>query len=205
MYVIIAGERRFRAAVLCGWTSIACDVKADDIGVGEIAEIQLAENHARKDLNPIELARAFQDVVQKNDYKVRDLARRMGVNETTVTRYVRLLSLPRDVQRRVAKGEISVGVAREAARLNGETAQRAFLEKAIEQGYSATEAQRAASDRKNKRRRSKAQKPKSFTTEYGQITVTPLEGVSMTYEHLESMLTEVIEEVRHRIRNGARW
>ena len=52
-YVLIAGERRYRAAKLCGWTEVKCDVKPDGISKGEVAEIQLAENHARKNLNPI--------------------------------------------------------------------------------------------------------------------------------------------------------
>lgn len=205
-YVIIAGERRFRAAKLCGWKNITCDVKKDDISVGEIAEIQLAENHARKNLNPIELASAFQDVIEKNGYTVRDLAKRVGVNETTVTRYVRMLGLPEDVRKRIADGSIPVGVAREAARLKGEAKQRAFLKKSLEEGLTATQAQRVASGKKVKPSRRKNKQPASqlFDTEFGDV-IARIENVKKpTYQHIEKMLEQAIEEVRLRIRNGIR-
>ena len=128
-YVIIAGERRYRAAKLCGWKEITCDVKPDEITTGEIAELQLAENHARKNLNPIELAKAFQDVIDKNGYTVRELSTRLGVNETTVSRYTRLLNLAEDLQRLVADGTVSAGVAREAARFKDSEKQRDLIQK----------------------------------------------------------------------------
>lgn len=203
-YVIIAGERRYRAARLCGWKTITCDVKPDGIGVGEVAEIQLAENHARKNLNPIELARAFQDVVDKNGYTNRELAKRVGINETTVTRYVRLLSLPTDIQQKIAEGNISVGVAREAARLKTGHEQRNFLKKALSEGYSATDAQRVVS-RKQGRRNKHCRTRKSFSAKYGRVDATVSKVGNQTYEHLEEMLKEALQEVRHRIMHGTRW
>ena len=106
-YIIIAGERRFRAAKLCAWKEIKCDVKPDSISLGDIAEIQLAENLARKNLNAIEMAKAFHDVIEKNGYTARELSKKVGVNETTVIRYVRLLNLPPDLQSQVAAGKNS--------------------------------------------------------------------------------------------------
>ncbi|MCB9924343.1 MAG: ParB/RepB/Spo0J family partition protein [Planctomycetaceae bacterium] len=207
-YIIIAGERRYRAARLCGWERITCDIKADDISEGEIAELQLAENHARKDLNPIELAGAFQDVIDKNGYTVRDLAKRVGVNETTVTRYVRLLGLPEDVKKKVANGKIPIGIAREAARLNGEKEQRSFIEKALRDGLSATDAQKVASGKKatpkKKRKKKSAPAAQVFKTEHGDVTLQLNAVKNPSYDHLAAMLEEALEEVQHRIKNRVR-
>lgn len=206
-YVIIAGERRYRAARLCGWERITCDVKSDDISEGEIAELQLAENHARKDLNPIELAAAFQDVIDKNGYTIRDLSKRVGVNETTITRYVRLLTLPADVKKKLASGKIPVYVAREAARLAGEKKQRAFIEKALREGYSPADVQKAASGKKSparKKRKNSTPAAQSFSTEYGEVTAQPTGLKKPTYEHVAAMLEEALAEVRHRIKNRVR-
>ena len=197
-YIIIAGERRYRAAKLCGWNDMTCDIKPDDISEGEVAEIQLAENHARKNLNPIELARAFKDVLEKNGYTVRDLAKRVGVNETTVTRYVRLLGLPHDVQKEIASGGIPIGIAREAARLDGEQKQREFIQKVINEGYSANEAQRVASGKRWPR---KSKSSKSFSSEFGDVIVNPKCVSKPNYDYCSEMLKLALEEVNHRIRN----
>lgn len=205
-YVIIAGERRFRAAKMCGWKNITCDIKNDDISPGEIAEIQLAENHARKNLNPIELAAAFQDVIDKNGYTVRDLAKRVGVNETTVTRYVRMLGLPQDIQAQIADGSIPVGVAREAARVEGESKQRAFIQEAIKEGFTATQAQKVASGKKPSKKKKKRTTPASqtFSTDYGNVSAN-VQGVKKpTYDHIEQMLEQALDEVRLRIKSGIR-
>lgn len=205
-YVIIAGERRYRAANLCKWKTINCEVKPDNISPGEIAEVQLAENHARKNLNPIELATAFQDVIDKNGYTIRDLAKRVGVNETTVTRYIRMLGLPEDIRQQVAEGSIPVGVAREAARINDEAKQRTFLQKAINEGYSATQAQKAASGKKGepKKRIKSVPAAQIFPTEFGNVTATIKTVKKPSYDHIEQMLEQALEEVRLRIKSGIR-
>ncbi|MEM9409964.1 MAG: ParB/RepB/Spo0J family partition protein, partial [Planctomycetota bacterium] len=154
-YVIIAGERRFRAAKISGWKEIKCDIKPDEITDGEIAELQLTENLSRKDLNPIEKAKAFTDVINKNGYSSRELAKKVGVNETTVSRYVRLLKLPNDIQEQVASGRIPPSIAREAARLSGEGKQREFIDRMMSGNFSADDAQKAASGRKITKRRTK--------------------------------------------------
>ncbi|QDV66078.1 ParB/RepB/Spo0J family partition protein [Crateriforma conspicua] len=174
-YVIIAGERRYRAATILGWKTITCDVRPDDISEGEIAELQLAENHARKNLNPIELAKAFKDVIEKNGYTTRDLAKRVGINETTVMRHIRLLTLDPSVQSDIVAGRISFGVAREAARLKDKEEQAAFIEEARTKGISAAEAQKrvSAATKQRKSGRKKQSKERIFSktikTEAGEV------------------------------------
>lgn len=181
-YVIIAGERRYRAAKLLGWKTITCDVRPDDISEGEIAELQLAENHARKNLNPIELANAFKDVIEKNGYTTKELAKRVGINETTVTRHLRLLTLEPKVQADIATGKVPVGIAREAARLEDKAAQNQFIEEAVEEGISSTEAQKRVSavTKQKKPARKKLPKERVFSktikTEAGEV-IAKIRGV----------------------------
>ena len=208
-YILIAGERRFRAAKLCGWTEIKCDVKPDEISKGEIAEIQLAENQSRKNLNPIELAKAFQDVIQKNGYTVRDLAKRIGINETTVSRYIRMLCLPNDIQLDIAKKKIPIAIAREAARLKSEPEQRAFIKNTMANELSTTDAQKLATKSKKTKRRLNPQRSRSpatqFSTEYGVVYVEIAQLVhNPTFHHVEEALKQAIEEVCLRIKSGIR-
>lgn len=205
-YVIIAGERRFRAAALLGWKRIECRERPETISAAEIAEIQLAENFARRDLNPIELARAFQDVIQKNDWTARELASRLGVNETTITRQLRCLKLPDDIQQQIASGEISRTAAREIARLKTEKDQRALLEQSKREGLKSAEVAAAVSDRRQPRsagrnRRNQTVKPCSLFTEHGRVLIQPDTKERVTYELIEHCLEEALEEVRLRVRN----
>lgn len=130
-YVVIAGERRLRAARLAGFKRIRCDVRDETLADEKVAEIQLAENCAREDLNPIERAQAFSDLTQRFGCTARDLAKRVGVNETTVTRHLKLLLLPDDVQVRVASGEVSYRIAREAARAPDDESRRLAVDAAM--------------------------------------------------------------------------
>ena len=200
-YVIIAGERRFRAAKISGWKEIKCDVKPDDISEGEIADLQLTENLTRKDLNPIEKAKAFSDVIEKNGYTVRELSKKVGLNETTVTRHLRLLSLPVDIQGEVANFKISFSIAREAARIEGEGRQREFIQQMIAGKYSADDAQRIASGRPRRKRQRKRSNTIALVTDYGKVTVNLDSSSNPTYHHIEEMLEQALEEVRVRSKN----
>ena len=208
-YILIAGERRYRAAKICGWAEVKCDVKPDAISKGEIAEIQLAENHSRKNLNPIELAKAFQDVIQKNGYTVRDLAKRIGINETTVSRYIRMLNLPNDIQLDIAKKKIPIAIAREAARLKSEPKQRAFIKNALANELSTTDSQKLATERKKRKRRSKSRTTRNpatqFNTEFGLVSVSVEDSLhNPTFHHVEDALKQALDEVGLRIKSGIR-
>jgi len=209
-YVIIAGERRYRAAKLLGWKRIECRERPEDISAPEIAQIQLAENFARRDLNPIELAKAFQDVMTKHEWTARELSKRLGVNETTVTRQLRFLRLPEDIQRQIAAGEISKTSAREIARLKNEGEQRALLDQSKRAGLKSAEVAAAVSRKQqrsppNAKRRSREQKPCMLFTEHGQVQIKPVTKERVTYDLIERCLEDALEEVRHRKRNSVTY
>jgi ParB family chromosome partitioning protein len=109
-YELIAGERRLRAARECGWREIPVHVV--DYNEQQSFEASLVENLQRADLNPIEKAQGFREYMQLYGVTHDDLARKMGLDRSTITNLVRLLELPPEVQDFVRLGQISNGHAR---------------------------------------------------------------------------------------------
>ncbi len=109
-YRIIAGERRFRAAKIAGLPDIPVYIK--DVKDSKILELALLENLQREDLNAIEIALSYKQLMEELDYTQEQLAERMGKERSTVTNYIRLLKLPPDIQAAVRNGNISMGHAR---------------------------------------------------------------------------------------------
>ena len=110
MLEIVAGERRFRAARRAGLDRIPVIVRnVDDHAMLQMA---LIENLQRRDLNPLEKARAFRDLMHANSWSQEEAAHAVGLGRPTVANFLRLLELPADVQEAVAKGALSMGHAR---------------------------------------------------------------------------------------------
>jgi ParB family chromosome partitioning protein len=109
-FEIIAGERRWRAAQKAGVKELLVVVK--DVSPKSAFELALIENVQREDLNPIELAEAFDRLVKEHGYTQEKLADRIGKDRSTITNVLRLLKLPVRVRQKVAIGELSEGHAR---------------------------------------------------------------------------------------------
>lgn len=109
-YHLIAGERRWRAARLAGLEAVPAIVR--DISDRDALELALTENLLREDLNPMEVARAYESLQHKFGLNHSEIAARLGVNRTTVTNTLRLLRLAPPVQEMIEKGEITSGHAR---------------------------------------------------------------------------------------------
>ena len=109
-YRIIAGERRFRAAKIAGLPDVPVYIR--DTKDSKILELALLENLQREDLNAIEIALSYKQLMEELDYTQDQLAERMGKERSTVTNYIRLLKLPPDIQAAVRNGHISMGHAR---------------------------------------------------------------------------------------------
>ena len=109
-YLIIAGERRYRAAVKAGLEKIPAYIKtaADE----NIAEIALIENIQREDLNAIETALAYQKLIDSNGFTQAELSERVGKKRTTIANYLRLLKLPAEIQVGLKDKRIDMGHAR---------------------------------------------------------------------------------------------
>lgn len=109
-YQIIAGERRFRASQLAGLTTIPAYIRtADDENVMEMA---LVENIQREDLNAMEIALAYQHLLEEYELTQERLSERVGKKRTTIANYLRLLKLPAQIQVALKNREIDMGHAR---------------------------------------------------------------------------------------------
>jgi ParB family transcriptional regulator, chromosome partitioning protein len=120
-YVLIAGERRLRAARLAGKNEVPV-VVMDDGGDKESLELALIENIQRHDLNPIEEATAYSRLIEEFQLTQEEVARRVGRNRSTITNILRLLTLPQALQEDVAAGRISEGHARVLLRVKDDPA-----------------------------------------------------------------------------------
>ena len=110
-FEIVAGERRWRAARLAGLREIPA-VVLEEVADGQMIELALVENVQRQDLDAIEKARAFREMVDRLGLTQEEVAERVGLQRSTVTNHLRLLELPTEVQEAVVAGDITMGHAR---------------------------------------------------------------------------------------------
>lgn len=133
-YELIAGERRWRAAKRAGLTVIPAVVReVDDIASLEQA---LVENLHREDLNPLEEAAAYQQLLDDFGLTHEEVARKVGKSRAAVSNTLRLFQLPPAVQRLVNDGELTAGHARALLGTPDRTFQEALAKKAVNSGYS---------------------------------------------------------------------
>ena len=129
-FVIVAGERRWRAAQRAGLHEVPAIVKEFDLK--QRSEVAIVENIQREDLSPLELAEAYKDLVERFGYRQEDLAQTLGKNRSTITNSMRLLSLPQSVKEKLQKGVLSEGHARLLVGLDeAEKMAESFVEKGV--------------------------------------------------------------------------
>ena len=133
-YQIIAGERRWRASQLAGLATIPAYIRtANDENVMEMA---LVENIQRQDLNSLEIALAYQHLIDSYDLTQERLSERVGKKRTTVANYLRLLKLPAPVQVALQNHDIDMGHARALLALEDPKMQVKFFKDIQQKGYS---------------------------------------------------------------------
>ena len=133
-YQIIAGERRFRASQMAGLTTIPAYIRtADDENVMEMA---LIENIQREDLNSLEIALAYQHLLEQYELTQERLSQRVGKKRTTIANYLRLLKLPAPIQVALQNKEIDMGHARALLTLDDPKTQIKILEEIVKHHYS---------------------------------------------------------------------
>lgn len=141
-FMIIAGERRYRAAHLAGLKTMPAIVRDSDDE--DVLEIALIENIQREDLNPMETARAFKNLMDRFSLSQEELSRKVGKERATVANYLRLLQLPKAVAELVNNGELSMGHARAVLAIEGEREQTRAAKKIVAEGLSVREAEKLA-------------------------------------------------------------
>lgn len=133
-YQLIAGERRLRASKLAGLTEVPVVVR--EIDDGSMLEVALVENIQREDLNPIELAQAYERMQSELGLSHEEIGKRTGKDRSSIANAIRLLRLPAEVQRLLAEHRLSTGHARAILGLPSAEEQIQLAEKAAAQGLS---------------------------------------------------------------------
>lgn len=136
-YMIIAGERRYRAATAAGLVSVPVCVR--ECTPVQIDELSLIENIQREDLNPLEIARAIKKLMDDYGYTQEQAAERIGKARPTVANLLRLMELSEPVQKLVESGRLSAGHARCLVVVADPTMQWALAEKGCDDKLSARE------------------------------------------------------------------
>lgn len=133
-YQIIAGERRYRASLLAGLESVPAYVKtaADET----VMEMALIENIQREDLNSIEIALAYQNLIESYNLTQERLSERVGKKRTTIANYLRLLKLPAEIQMGIRDKKIDMAHARTLVTLEDIAVQLEVYELILEEGLS---------------------------------------------------------------------
>ena len=133
-YQIIAGERRWRASQMAGLSSIPAYIRtADDENMMQMA---LVENIQREDLNAIEIALAYQNLIEQYDLTQEKLSEKVGKNRATIANFLRLLKLPAQVQMALQNKEMDQGHARALLGLSKPSLQVKLFNEIKEKGYS---------------------------------------------------------------------
>jgi len=133
-WMLIAGERRWRAASLAGLAAIPAIVR--EASDREVLELTLVENIQREDLNPIETAEAFARLANEAGLTHEQIANRTGKDRATITNLLRLLRLPKEIREKIESGELSPGHARAILKLPTEAEQTALAARIVAQGLS---------------------------------------------------------------------
>lgn len=145
-YKIIAGERRWRAAKMCGLATIPAIVRTYETQTA--AEIALIENLQREDLNPIEEAEGYQYLIDRFNLTQEQVGEKVGKSRPAIANSLRLLSLSGNLIDMVRKGLISSGHARALLAVEGETQRQEFAEKIIKEQMSVRDLEKVVSEKK---------------------------------------------------------
>lgn len=204
-YDLIAGERRLRASKLAGKDDIPAIIV--DLNDQEMMEIALLENIQRENLNGIEEAKAYEQLIQRLNYTQEQLANRVGKSREHITNTLRLLKLPEDVQEYVVQKKLSMGHVRALIGLKDEHMIRKIAKQAIDQGLSVRKVEQLVKDLQHKKEPDKRpeenifiKEAKNKLEEYFQTSVKVSEhSISIHYENEEDMnrileLLNLIEE-----------
>ncbi len=159
-FELIAGERRLRAVKALGAKKVPVVFKdVDDVGAIEMA---LIENIQREELNPIEEARAYKQLIDKFGFTQAKISQTIGKDRSSVANTIRLLNLPREIQRYITEGKINAGHARAILSIGGLQQQLNLCKKVIRKGLSVRETEALANPQLKRHIRAKALKDQRF-------------------------------------------
>ena len=139
VYLIVFGERRWRAAKMAGMATMTCVILDGPVSPPDMLALQLVENMLREDLRPIEQARAFRTLIDRNGWSTRQLATELAITQSDVVRALALLELPPPVQEQVEQGSLPPSTAYEISKVENQAAQAELAARVVAEGLSRQE------------------------------------------------------------------
>ena len=201
-WVIVAGERRSRAARRAGWAEVPCVTVDAPLTRSDILVDQLVENCLREDLPPLEQAGAFKALMDANGWSARRLAEELHISHQTVIRALGLLKLPDDVREQVERGDLSPRAAAEIASLERPEDQRTIAGLAVSGGLNRDQVADVVKTRKAGR--PAPEKPSRRVVNLGDGNRVAIEGpaVGAGDEAIAELLVkarkQILREAKHR-------
>jgi len=195
-YVIIAGERRYQACLELNFKKIPAIIR--QFQNKKIPEISLIENIQREDLNVIEEAKAYKNIIDQYDYKAHELALKVGKSRSHIVNILGLLKLPEDILKLVEDGRLSMGHARAISKLEDVKKMKDISEKIIKNELSVRAVELLLSSNKgeNKKITKGIQEGSSFTKLNGLLYKTNIEGTVITIKANKIEVNKIIEVLK---------
>ena len=163
-WVVISGERRYRAAIRAGLKSVACIFAEDGLTQSEILQEQIIENLLREDLKPVEQAKAYRQLMDLHNWTAKELSGELQVSQGAISKSLSLLTLPEELQTKVEQGLLPPTTAYEVAKVQDLDVQRDVAQRIIDEKLTrdaATEVVREVSARPAQVREPKPKQPRS--------------------------------------------
>ncbi len=195
-YVVVVGERRWRAARVAGLQTLACVVVSGDVAPEDLLEDQLIENCLREDLKPIEQARAYKSLMTSRGLSLRALAERLQVGHASISRALALLGLPQDIRESVERGDIAPNTAYELSKV-ADPAEQAELARDAASGGLKRDEIKAKTSKPRKGRGGAKGAPRVFRVSAGRVTVELRKAAGD--EAIAAMLGEALDQIRARL------
>jgi ParB family chromosome partitioning protein len=202
-WIIVSGERRWRAAQQAGMTTIDCVFDERQLQQADTLAQQLIENLMREDLLPMEQAHAFQDLIQLKGWSGKQVADALHIPASKVSRTLALLDLPLEVQERVAAGQLAARSAYELSKLPDTDSQIAVANQVVEGKLTQQETATTVKceSRKTKPKRQPGGAKVEFWADNGwKITVSS--KAKGNYHEVRQALEQALEEAELRIRSN---
>lgn len=200
-WLIISGERRWRATKAAGLPTIDCFFQESTLTEAEVLEQQLVENLLREDLSPMEEARGFKSLMDLNTWNGRQVAEALRIHPSKVSRALALLKLPDDIQGDVESKKLAPRSAYELSKLSDNEAKVKLAKEAISGELTRDQTAKLVRQRRGRQVEKKTGTRQVFFADNDWQVIVSCKSRG-TYHDMEEALQQALEEVRHYIAQG---
>jgi ParB family chromosome partitioning protein len=195
-FIIVSGERRFRALVRLGEPTIAVIVEGTALSDGELIQRAFIENCQRADLSPLEKAKSIDQLMKETGWNATQVAAKLGLSNATTSRLLALTTLPADIQQKVGSGEIAMSAAYELSRVADPVKQAERAQEVVQGGVTRDDLAKA---NKSSKKGSKAKDPaipNRATAELGGRRSVTVNAPDLDVESFISTLEECLTRAK---------